>query len=63
MMKMIGIKGIRKIIADNKRGWHVWTDNEYKGYSDYSLSELRTIHNTKYCIDVTGNGLSIVTKL
>jgi hypothetical protein len=61
-----GIVGIRKILADNRKGWHVHniTTESYVGYYDMTVSELRShLMNEGYqwyrIIDFMGNGIVI----
>lgn len=53
-----GIEGIRKILADNLNGWHVWIDGVQVDYFDMTLDDIRTMFSYATLIHVTGNGLS-----
>lgn len=61
-----GIKGIRKIINENKYGWHVIRMEKNGTYAndyveDYFLNIIAT--NPGYVLEsVTGNGLYIVAE-
>lgn len=58
-----GIKGIRKILAENKVGWHVMVDDLYIGFDESSLKEL--LNDTKRTWTLTsvmGNNLHFTAK-
>lgn len=57
-----GIKGIRKFLADDTSGWHVWIDGDYYEYSYDKVSEIFSrLSNSKvavyYFTGWTGNNL------
>jgi hypothetical protein len=57
-----GIRGIRETIKANRKGWHIFCDDEYRFFQDETLDEIRLDHPDWILIDVTGNGLVFQTR-
>lgn len=54
-----GIPGIRKILADDASGWHLFTPDGHHSYTEAALSEVLNdpAWNGWTLTGVTGNGL------
>jgi hypothetical protein len=57
-----GIVGIRKYLADNAGGWHIFTDGSYSEFSYEKLSEIRKTYGAYILTGVMGNVLSFECK-
>ena len=54
-----GIKGIRKIINEDRKGWHVYNETVNLGYYDLTFKEMLRRHPTSTLIGIAGNTIAI----
>ncbi len=52
-----GIKGIRKFLAENRKGWHVTIDDEYIDYFDETVLQIRQNYHGYTLVGFYGNVL------
>jgi len=60
-----GIKGVRKILADNNRGWHVMTAEGRMFFTEESLKTFRQdtyLQSSWIITDIIGNNIWIGPK-